>query len=114
MDKPLPAERRSAPRRRLRDRIASLDRTSNQALRRHDLANHVLLVEDDLRETALALGRVEAYLTRAMNAIESPSLSRDELAALAEARDIVDDVETLADSLANLRQRMRRIATSLE
>ena len=76
-------ERRRAPRRRLRDRIASLDRTTNQALRRPEIANLVMIVEDDLRQTALALGAVEQYLGKAHGLLEQPDVTPQALAEMA-------------------------------
>lgn len=108
-------DRRRAPRRRLRDRIASLERTQNEALRAQPaLQNHLLLVDDELRQTALALGRLEAFLTRSMTLLESAGLTAEELAAHAADEAVLDDVEELAEDLARLRQRMGSIATAMK
>jgi hypothetical protein len=106
-------ERRTSPRRRLRDRIASFDRSSNPTLRRRELANLVLLVEDDLRETALALGHIERFLGAATLLLERPDLSGAELNALAEDGEVLERLDLLSDSLAQLRRRMALIAASL-
>jgi hypothetical protein len=113
MPKPVP-ERRSTPRRRLRDQLASRPGTLSGALAgRPDLQNHLLLVDDDLRETALALGGIERFLAHALSLIEKPDLTREELAVLAGDDGVLDQIDTLSENLANLRRRMVQIASSL-
>ena len=108
-------DRRKTPRRRLRDRIASLDRTANPSLRaRPEVQNVLLLVEDELRESALALGAVEQFLGSTMELLESRTLSRSDLEDAADDEDTLERVETLADSLTNLRRHLRTIAASLK
>ena len=109
------SDRRRTPRRRLRDRIASLDRTANPVLRgRPDVQNTLLLVEDELREAALALGAVEQYLGQTMELLESATLTRAELEDAAGDEDVLARVDALSDSLANLRRHVARIAVSLK
>ena len=109
------ADRRKSPRRRLRDRIASLDSADNPSLRqRHELKNHLLLVEDDLRETALALGALEGYLARSMELIEDEALSPSALLAHADDIALPPRLETLSENLDNLRRRMRCIAAAMD
>jgi hypothetical protein len=110
----LPEERRGAPRRRMRDRIASLDRTDNPSLKRRELANLVLLVEDDLRETALALGQIEQYLGAAMTLLEQPELDGDQIATMASDARVSWRLDALADNITNLRHRMASIATAVK
>ncbi|HEY2747216.1 MAG TPA: hypothetical protein VGL86_21485, partial [Polyangia bacterium] len=54
-------ERRSTPRRRVRDRLPERE-TTNPALAHADLKNLLLFLDDDVRESAKALVRVERYL----------------------------------------------------
>src|SRR5438046_131398 len=90
-------ERRASPRRRLRDRIASHGGNANRALaRRHDLANLLMLVDDDLRETALALGGIEQYLGNALALIEKADLTREELSLLAGDDGVRERLDTLS------------------
>ena len=104
-------DRRKAPRRRLRDRIASLDRTDNPRLARDpQVQNLVLLAEDDLRQTALAIGHLESYLADAMELVESPAVTAEDLATHAASDDALDGLDALSDSLANLRRRLAQIA----
>lgn len=107
-------ERRRTPRRRLRDRIASLDRTTNQALRRPEIANLVMIVEDDLRQTALALGAVEQYLGKAHGLLEQPDVTAQALVDMARDPDVVTRIDDLSENLANLRRTMHRIAAAMK
>jgi hypothetical protein len=114
MNEQHPEERRRTPRRRLRDRIASLDRSQHPALAgHHELQNHLLLVDDDLRQTALQLGAVEQYLHRSLELIESESTGADELGAHADDDAVLERMELLLESLANLKRRMKSIAVGL-
>ena len=107
-------DRRRSPRRRLRDRIASLEHTENPALRgKFELQNLMLLVDDDLRQTALSLGSVEQYLAQSIALLESESLAPAELAAHADGEDVLDRVDLLLENLMNLRRRMGDIAARL-
>jgi len=109
------ADRRQAPRRRLRDRIASLDHTDNPALRaRPALQNLVMLADDDLRQTALALAGVEAFLCDSMELLEAEDLDAPTLHAHAASDDALTRLEVLADSVATLRRRLLAIATAMK
>jgi hypothetical protein len=108
-------DRRQSPRRRLRDRIASLDRTGNPALAaRPALQNLVMLADDDLRQTALALAGVEAFLCDSMELLEAPDLDAATLHAHAAGDDALARLEVLADSVATLRRRMLAIAAAMK
>lgn len=107
-------ERRRTPRRRLRDRIASLDSTNNPALRgHHEIANQMLFLDDDLRQTALVLGTIEEYLAQAMGLIERADVTAPELKAFAGSDEIDERVELLGENLDNLRRRMKAIAMAM-
>lgn len=108
-------ERRGSPRRRVRDRIASLDHTENPSLHgQYDLRNLVLLVDDDLRQTALTLGSVERYLALSLALLEDEALSPDALLAHADDDDVLSRMDLLLENLANLRRRMRSIAVAMK
>ncbi len=119
MSTPVPGsdggDRRSNPRRRTRDRIASLDTTANPTLSgKHELKNLMLLVDDDLRQTALSLGAVEAFLAQAAALLEKADLSAAELRAHADDEDALDRLDALSENVDHLRRRMRLIAASLK
>lgn len=106
-------ERRSTPRRRTRDRIADRE-TNNPALsQRFELRNLLLFLDDDVRESAKALVRVEGYLGRALALLDKGDVSADELEALSDEQAIFDDLHTLVDTLGSLRSRMGKVASTL-
>ena len=108
-------DRRQAPRRRLRDRIASLDHTDNPALKaRPAVENLVMLADDDLRQTALALAGVEAFLCDSMELLEAPDLDAATLHDHAASDDALARLELLSDSVAMLRRRMVAIAAAMK
>ena len=102
-------------RRRLRDRLIDRDGTDNELLaEQHTLQNHLLLFDDDLRETALALGSIEGYLARALATLERKSLTRTELESLAADLDVESQVAALDETLASLKHRLRVIAGEMK
>jgi hypothetical protein len=105
-------ERRSTPRRRTRDRMPERE-TTNPALAHADLKNLLLFLDDDVRESAKALVRVERYLGRALALLDDDAVSADKLEALGGEQAIFDDLHTLVDTLGSLRGRMGKVASTL-
>jgi hypothetical protein len=100
--------------RRARDRLLD-GQTASPALRgRHELDNLVLFLGDDLRESALAMGGIEAFMLRAQQALENPDLTPEQLQRLLEDGDVAERMELLWDALSSLRQSMGRIHASLK
>ncbi|HEY1587736.1 MAG TPA: hypothetical protein VGH63_18685 [Polyangia bacterium] len=87
--------------------------TTNPALAHADLKNLLLFLDDDVRESAKALVRVERYLGRALALLDDGAVSADKLEALAGEQDIFDDLHTLVDTLGSLRGRMGKVASTL-
>lgn len=75
--------------------------------------NLLLFIDDDLRETALAISNIEAYLISTLAMLEREQLSRDQVHALASDTDILEHVDLLNETLESLRRRMARLAGSL-
>src|SRR5262245_23494586 len=101
--------------RRARDRILSGETLPSPLLRaRHDLKNLVLFLADDLRESALAVGGIEAFLVRAQRLLEKPDVSAAELRTCLDDRLVLERFELLADALGSLRRSMAMIHDSLE
>lgn len=99
------------PRRRLRDRIVLRDGTRNPRLvERYELTNQLLLIDDDLRETALALVDCEKFLGDALALLDSDQISARKLLELAERDDTLANLDHLADSIMQLRRRLGFIA----
>jgi hypothetical protein len=101
-------------RRRLRDRLVDREGTHNPRLRRYELANLMLFVDDDLRETALAIGGIEGFLTAALALLEKEDLDAGELEALAGNADVLERLDYLGETVSSLRRRMGLIADSLK
>jgi|SRR4051812_7758383 len=107
-------ERRSTPRRRTRDRIPDRE-TTNPSLSQHfELKNLLLFLDDDVRESAKALVRVEQYLGRTLALLDDGAVTAAQLDALSDEQAIFDDLHTLVDTLGSLRSRMGKVASTLK
>lgn len=73
-----------------------------------------MIVEDDLRQTALALGAVEQYVGKAHGLLEQPDVTPQALAEMARDPDVVTRLDDLTENLANLRRTMNRIAAAMK
>jgi hypothetical protein len=101
--------------RRARDRILSGETLPSPVIRgRHELENLLLFLADDLRECALAVGGIEAFLLRAQRVLEKRDLEPTELREIVDDRLVVERFELLADALGSLRRSMAVIHDSLE
>jgi hypothetical protein len=101
--------------RRARDRILTGETLTSPVLtRRHELANMILFLGDDLRESALAVGGIEAFLLRARQLLEKPDLTPDELRRLVDDDEVVERMDLLWDSLSSLRKSMGLIHNTLK
>lgn len=109
------SDRRGSGRRaRARDRLMDRANTSYappQELKhiRH-VENLLLFIDDDLRETALSMERIERYLVSTLDILESDRLSRRRVEALASDDEVLDQIDQLNASLESLRRRMVRLA----
>lgn len=102
-------------RRRLRDRLIDREGTKNERLvSKRGLQNHLLLFDDDLRETALALGNIEGFLARALAVLDREHLSRSELEALAHDVDVETQIVALDETLESLKIRLGIMASKIE
>jgi len=105
----------SYPRRRLRDRLVEREGTTNPSLtERYALQNQLLLIDDDLRETALALGALETFLSDALRLLEDERVTAQDLAHLAGEGDTLDRLDSLAETLTTLRRRLLSIASHIK
>lgn len=84
-----------------------------QALRGQHVDNLLLFIDDDLRETALAMERIERYLTKTLEMLECNDLSREQVHALAVDTSVLDYVDLLNETLESLRRRMARLSGKL-
>lgn len=102
--------------RRARDRLlgGGLQATPAAAagLSPSERENLLLFVADDLRESALAVGGIEAFLLRAQRLLESEGARPEDFAALLEL-DLEDRVQSLDDALSALRRSMTELGSRL-
>jgi hypothetical protein len=80
---------------------------------RAELQNMILFLADDLRESALAMGGIEAFVMRAQRVLEKPELSTQDLRALVEDQEVLERMDLLWDALNSLRKSMSLIHASL-
>src|SRR5688500_8422315 len=110
--------RRSGRRARALDRVmdrATHEYAPNSALAAvKDIENLILFVDDDLRETGLALQRIEGYLTRTLQTLESPDVRRVEVLELATEQQVLAHVDLLCETLEQLRRRLARLASRMK
>jgi hypothetical protein len=105
--------RRARARDRLMDR-ANTPYTPNPALSRVKAVENLLLfIDDDLRETALSMERIERYLVSTLDMLEGDNLERAQVQALATDEDVLDQLDALNENLENLRRRVARLAACL-
>jgi|GEM_PF-1294683 len=109
--------RRSGQRRRASDRLydrATRDYSRNAALERvRDVETMMLFVDDDLRETALSLGRIETYLVRTLKTLERPDVRRSDVTELAGDTSVLDHLDMLNETVESLRRRLTRLASRM-
>jgi hypothetical protein len=116
---PVVADRRQSGRRsRARDRLldrgvqaTSVPRGELQRVR--DIENMLLFIDDDLRETALAMTRIEDFLGRTLQTLESPTIKREHVSALAGDTRVLDHLDQLAETLESLRRRLGKLSSTM-
>jgi hypothetical protein len=101
--------------RRARDKIMSGQPELSPALSgRHELANLVLFLGDDLRESAIAVSGIESFLFKAQELLAKPNLGAEELRALVEDPEIAARIDLLSDALSSLTRSMSHIHHALK
>jgi hypothetical protein len=112
------SDRRISGRRaRARDRL--MDRANQSYVPNPSLAqlerveNLLLFIDDDLRESALSMERIERYLVATLDMLEGDRLDATEVDALATNEDVLDQIDLLNESLESLRRRVARLARLL-
>lgn len=79
-----------------------------------DVDNLLLFIDDDLRETAMAMGRIETYLVQTLGLLERAEIDREHVQALASNTDVLDYIDHLNETVESLRRRMAKLALSLK
>jgi hypothetical protein len=109
--------RRSGGRGRARDRL--MDRATRSypvaapLARVDDVENLLLFIDDDLRETALAMARIEEFLVRTLGLLEQSTLHREVVHDLASDTTVLDQLDLLNETVESLRRRMAKLAQRL-
>lgn len=109
-----PERRGSGRRARARDRL--MDRASqayapNPALAQvKHVENLLLFIDDDLRESALSMERIERYLISTLDVLEGDRLDHGVVQGLAGDDAVLDHIDALNETLESLRRRMARLA----
>lgn len=106
--------RRARARDKLLDRPARAHAPAAALLGVVDLETMMLFVDDDLRETALALQHIESYLVRALDLLSKESLRRAEVLAVAADGQVLQHVDQLGETLESLRRRLAKLATRMK
>ena len=85
-----------------------------QALERaNDVENLILFIDDDLRETALAVAGIEGYLVNTLKMLEQERLNRADVHTLATDTIVLEQLDLLTETLESLRRRMVRLSGKL-
>lgn len=79
-----------------------------------NIENLLLFVDDDLRETALALTRIESFLTRTLRTLETTELRREHVQNLAHDLTVLEHVDMLGETIESLRRRLAKLAAALK
>lgn len=113
-----PERRASGRRARARDRLmdrASQPHTPNaRLLGVENVENLLLFVDDDLRETALAIHHIEGFLLRTLGLLEAQDLRREDVREVASDTSVLDHVDQLNETLESLRRRLARLAARMK
>ncbi|HET6583502.1 MAG TPA: hypothetical protein VFG69_08640 [Nannocystaceae bacterium] len=105
--------RRARARDRLLDRGTQPTNVGDRLERVRDIENMLLFVDDDIRETALAMQRIEDYLTRTMQTLDHPQLRREHVLALAGDTRVLEHLDRLSETLESLRRRLARLSATM-
>jgi len=102
-----------SPRRRFRDQLAERETQSGRFVGRADVANLMLLIDDDLRETAGAMSCIEGFLGEAQRLLDEEQMRADELLRLCASGEVLAQMDALADALQTLRRRLGALAATV-
>lgn len=110
---PQTSEIPSAPRRRLHDRLAEHETQQPRHAQRADVSNLLLLIDDDLRETALAMSSIDGFLCEALRLLDGDDMDPAQLLRLCANDQVMERMDTLGETLAMLRRRFGALAATI-
>ena len=99
--------------RRLHDRLATHETQNPRLGDRADVSNLLLLIDDDLRETAEAMTAIDGFLAESLRLLDSREVSATSLLELSAADDLMERIDTLQDTLGTLRRRFGALASTI-
>lgn len=102
--------RRARARDRLMDRASQPYSPSPALAQVKQVENLLLFIDDDLRETALSMERIERYLLSTLDMLEGEVLVREQIEALATDEEVLEQIDLLNENLESLRRRVARLA----
>jgi hypothetical protein len=105
--------RRARARDRLMDRASQPYAPNPTLARLEHVENLLMFIDDDLRESALSMERIERYLIATLDMLEGEQLERGEVEALASDDEVLGQIDALNESLESLRRRVARLARLL-
>lgn len=106
--------RRARARDRLMDRAHRMQEPNTALVDVHNVENLLLFVDDDLRETALAIHHIEQFLLRTLGLLEASELRREDVNAVARDTSVLDHVDMLNETLESLRRRLAKLAARMK
>lgn len=95
------------------DRASSDYAPSSAVAKMKHIENLLLFIDDDLRETALSMERIERYLISTLDILEGQRIDGTKVQELATDVSVLDQVDLLNESLESLRRRMARLASAV-
>ena len=105
--------RRARARDRLMDRANTPYAPHPKLTHIRHVENLLLFIDDDLRESALSMERIERYLVSTLDLLEGEELQRRQVERLAGDTEVLDQIDQLNASLESLRRRMARLSRLL-
>lgn len=101
------------PRRRLRDRLAEHESQLTRHAQRADVSNLLLLIDDDLRETSLAMASIDGFLAEALRLLAEDDVHPNDLLKLCANDQVMERMDTLGETLSMLRRRFGALAATI-
>jgi hypothetical protein len=101
------------PRRRLRDRLGSHETQNPRLAGRGEVGNLLLLIDDDLRETASAMSGIDRFLADALRVLEDEDVQPHALLRLCADDNVLGRLESLGEALITLRRRFGALAATI-
>lgn len=105
--------RRARARDRLMDRATQTHAPNARLMGVENVENLLLFVDDDLRETALAIHHIEDFLLRTLGLLEAEDLRREDVREVASDTSVLDHVDQLNETLESLRRRLAKLAARM-